>query len=446
MQSLDRVVQNAINSVLTSGSSKWGILNRSTFQTEIPKNPKVAQAWRNIGAMERNLSPRNRREGKQIPVNMGITFFDCVDRFKMMPYGFDDRTLTLLLCAWIGLNKTEYIFSGDLKPTRRNVNPVPISSTEIQEKLDRATNFVSWLRAGRVQCFVRGDDYTPEKVTDYLEELKSVGDYEKARKLLEKSSNFKKDVPLDDPIYQELIEAESNLSANINSIEMYENKIKEKFSSISESKEPRDMINFLNYELQPQSFGTIQVSFEKMRERCFDHLEVLVHDACKYNLTEFEQYILLKEKFTGYLQILESNNLDKLSELVRSQLSKLENDLEALKRHQNQNEIVRDIQAIQVDETTPLVEYQKLESDLTNYLQNELSDAKSQFREIAEEKLKIVQNWIREKIIWINNLPDRIKTAQNDLDCLDELLEEINHRVIVYTENPLKGGLQNIRS
>ena len=51
MQSLDKVVQNAINSVLTPGSSKWGILNRSTFQTEIPKNRKVAQAWRNIGAM-----------------------------------------------------------------------------------------------------------------------------------------------------------------------------------------------------------------------------------------------------------------------------------------------------------------------------------------------------------------------------------------------------------
>ena len=55
MQSLDRVVQNAINSVLTSGPSKWGILNRSTFQTEIPKNPKVAQAWRNIGAMEKKF-------------------------------------------------------------------------------------------------------------------------------------------------------------------------------------------------------------------------------------------------------------------------------------------------------------------------------------------------------------------------------------------------------
>ena len=441
MQSLDRVVQNAINSVLTSGSSKWGILNRSTFQTEIPKNPKVAQAWRNIGAMERNLSPRNRRGGTQIPVNMGITFFDCVDRFKMMPYGFDDRTLTLLLCAWIGLNKTEYIFSGDLKPTRRTVNPVPISSTEIQEKLDRATNFVSWLRAGRVQCFVRGDDYTPEKVTDYLEELKSAGDYEKARRLLEKGSNFKKDVPLDDPIYQEVIEAESNLSANIDSIEMYQNKIKEKFSSISKSKEPRDVINFLNYELQPQSFGTIQVSFEKMRERCFGHLEVLVQDACKYNLTEFEQYILLKEKFTRYFQIFESNNLDKLSELVRSQLSKLENDHEVLKRRQKQNEIVRDIQASPIDETTPLVECQKLEDDLKNYLQNELSDAKSQFREVAEEKLEIVQDWIRKKIVWINNLPDSIKTAQNDLDCLNDLLEEINHRVIVYTENPLKRRL-----
>ena len=35
-------------------------------------------------------------------------------------------------------------------------------------------------------------------------------------------------------------------------------------------------------------------------------------------------------------------------------------------------------------------------------------------------------------------LPDRIKTAQNDLDCLNELLEEINRRVTVYTENPLK--------
>ena len=394
-----------------------------------------------MGPWKRNLSPRNHREGRQIPVKMGITFFDCVDRFKMMPYGFDDRTLTLLLCAWIGLNKTEYIFSGDLKPTRRTVNPVPISSTEIQEKLDRATNFVSWLRAGRVQCFVRGDDYTPEKVTDYLEELKSAGDYEKARRLLEKGSNFKKDVPLDDPIYQEVIEAESNLSANIDSIEMYQNQIKEKFSSISKYKEPRDVINFLNYELQPQSFGTIQVSFEKMRERCFGHLEVLVQDACKYNLTEFEQYILLKEKFTRYFQIFESNNLDKLSELVRSQLSKLENDHEALKRRQKQNEIVRDIQASPIDETTPLVECQRLEDDLKNYLQNELSDAKSQFREVAEEKLEIVQDWIRKKIVWINNLPDSIKTAQNDLDCLNDLLEEINHRVIVYTENPLKRRL-----
>ena len=440
MQSLDKVVQNAINSVLTSGSNKWNILHRTNLQLITPKNSNVVQAWKNIEAFQRDLSPRNRRKGKQVSVKKSINFSLCVDRFKMMPYGFDDRILTLLLCAWIGLNKTKYVFLGDLNP-RRQVNPVAISSTQIQEKLDRAKNFVSWLRKGKVQCFVRGDDYTPEKVTDYLEELKSASDYEKARSLLAKGDNFKKDIPRDDPIYQEVLEAESNLSASIDSVETYQNDVEEEFRSILESKELQVVVNFLNNKLRPKSFGTIQVSssFENnIREKCLGHLKSLVSDACKYNLTESEHYFVLKDKLTRYLPILESNNLDQLSKLVRDQLSKLEEEHEALKRSQSQNEIVRDIQAIQVDETTPLVECQKFEDDLENYLQKELLDAKSQFREIAEEKLKTVQDWVRKKIIWINNLPDRIKTAQNDLDCLNELLEEINRRVIVYTENPLK--------
>ena len=128
-------------------------------------------------------------------------------------------------------------------------------------------------------------------------------------------------------------------------------------------------------------------------------MKSLVSDTCKYNLTESEHYFVLKDKLTRYLPILESNNLDQLSKLVRDQLSKLEEEHEALKRSQSQNEIVRYIQTSQVDETTPLVECQKLEDDFKNYLQNELSDAKSQFREIAEEKLKIVQEWIKKKNI-----------------------------------------------
>lgn len=437
MQSLDKVVQNAINSVLTSGSSKWDILNRSNHQLITPKNPKVAQAWKNIEAIQRDLSPRSRKKDGQTSIRIGMNFSDCVDRFKMMPYGFDDRTLTLLLSAWIGLNKTKYVFSGDLKPGR-NVNRVAISSAQIQEKLDRAKDFVSWLRKGKVQCFVRGDDYTIKEVTDYLEALKSASEYEEAESLLEKSSNFKKDIPLDDPIYQEVIEAESILMANIGSIETYQNTIKEKFNSISEAQEPREVINFLNYELQPQSFGTIQVSFEKMRERCLGRLQALVHGACKYDLTESEQYFVLKDKLTGYLPMLESNNLDQLSELVQDQLPKLESEHEALKRSQMQDEIIHNIEVIQVDETTSLAECKKLEDDLNNYLQNELSDAKYQFREIAENKLEIVQDWVRKKIIWINNLPDRIVASQDDLDCLNELLEEINRRMTVYTENPTK--------
>ena len=440
MQSLDKVVQNAINSVLTSGSNKWDMLSRSNLQLITPKNLKVVQAWRNIEAMQRDLSLRNRRKGQPFSVNKRINFSDCVNRFKMMPYGFDDRTLTLLLCAWIGLNKTKYRFLGDLKPGR-NVNQVAISSTQIQEKLDRAKNFVSWLRKGKVQCFVRGDDYTIEEVTDYLEALKSASEYEEARSLLKKSSNFKKDIPLDDPIYQELLESESNLNVSIDSVETYQNDVEEEFRTILASKELQVVVNFLNNKLRPKSFGTIQVSrsFENnIREKCLGHLKTLVSDACKYDLTESEQYFVLKNKLTEYVPVLESNNLDQLSKLVRDQLSRLEDEYEALRRSQKQNEIVRYIQTSRVDETTPLVECQKLEDDFKNYLQNELSDAKSQFRGIAEEKLKIVQEWIRKKITWINILPDRIKTAQNDLDYLNELLEEINRRVTVYTENPPK--------
>ena len=45
---------------------------------------------------------------------------------------------------------------------------------------------------------------------------------------------------------------------------------------------------------------------------------------------------------------------------------------------------------------------------------------------------------MREKTIWIGNLPGRIEAAPNNLDYLNELLEEINRKVTVYTEDPPK--------
>lgn len=413
---LDTPAKNLAAS-LHEGQDRWGVLTARNRLQE-PKDAQVARSWKEL-------------DGAVLEDRL-VQFAYLNERLRGMPFGHDDYTLTLLYAAWIGFNKTELIFLGALDG--RNATSQPLSISEFQDKIKKAKEFIRWLNEGKVQI-QRPGKLHKRKAGDYLKQLETVTEYEKAVKLVDK---FDEIVALltDEDLKQKVLEKTRQMGAEIRLIHEHNKRLEELRVLIEKTHVVKELLALQDGVPKPPE--TLLIYDENphiaAKKSLNARIEAEVTKQTQQPLKTREQYEAVKNNLRDMKDALRRSGRQDLEQLCATALERIDAEYEGLKTKEKEVAVVSDVERFQANEAG-LAANQKQERLIEELLNTKLEAASESTRTRIERNLQHVKRRISALEQWIVNLPQDVEDA-TELTTVRGLRDEVIKRERDYVDTP----------
>ena len=418
---LDTPAKNLAAS-LHEGQDKWGVLTARNRLQE-PKDTQVARSWKEL-------------DGAVLEDRL-IQFALLNERLRGMPFGHDDYTLTLLYAAWVGFNKTELSFLGALEG--RNAPSQPLSISEFQDKIKKAKEFIRWLSDGNVQI-QRPGKLHKRKAGDYLKQLETVTEYEKAVKLVDK---FDEIVALltDDDLKEKVLAKTRQMGAEIRLIHEHNKRLKDLGVLIEKTHVVKELLAIQDGLPAPPE--TLLIYDENphiaTKKSLNARIESEVAKQTQQPLKTREQYEGVKDKLRDMKDALRRSGRQDLEQLCASALERIDAEYEGLKTKEREVAVIGDVERFSANEAG-LAANQKQELLIEELLNTKLEAASENTRTRVERNLQQVKRRISALEQWIVNLPQDVEDA-TELTTVRRLRDEVIKRERDYVDTPKRETL-----
>jgi len=421
---LDKATQDLITHVLVEGKSQWGILNTKRRLQE-PKNEWVLGAWHEL----------DNTIHEEKPVNFASLSRDL----RFLPYGYDDFTLTLLYAAWIGKNRNDLSFTGVLDVKKNSVRTLLIS--DIQGQLNKAKDFIKWLKDGNVQVRRPGLKQRRE-AKKYLQQLQDVLNYEKAKELLAKLEVVKSGISNDEDVAAQINTTAAQLASKVKEIDDYQRKVQEYRKKAEKVENVALLLEFLRtFPQQPSvSLEFDEDFFVETKRFIEERIDSLVEKRVQQPLKEIENYNAMRRDIESLKEVLQKSGREDLKQKCVFALEQVDIKYNTLKSLQEEKQFTAGINAIQVDNLS-LKFCRESAEHINELLNKELTNSSEKTRHQVEKKLKLISNRVADYEIWLNNLLEQISHL-SDLTNAQKLRDEIIVRERDYADTPEAESLE----
>ena len=418
-EKLSKELRNFISAVLMEGKDKWGILDRNCRISPTPQNSRVQKAWEVLS----DTIPTDERP---------VLCATLVDRFKSVPYGYDDIALTLLLTAWIGFHHYELSFRGDLNPpTSRRKQPQPYSLRlkEIASQLTTAKKFVQWLINGQVSISRTNVGQWCAAAVVCAEQMRDVREYEKALQLLEEGETYADKLPADDEQLQELQTAKAVLIDKVKAVKQYKLNLAgygEKLEQTSDLSNVLSIERELSEQTPPQGMGFDNSALNEVKQKCQQRTDELITQQVEKKLTKLEEYEKFQADLGQMSNLLSEYGLPDRQQRVLEALSQLNSDYEVLKAEE----------AERVERKTERARASTVNNHLDNFRRGiETMKRRSDFVKIFSAYQELL-NW---------TLPDELELKLDEQEQIETLKTDAMKLLAASLDDLLTAGLPTER-
>ena len=404
--------QNLVKHVLTDGNNKWGVLDND-FRVREPKNVRVLQAWKEIGNNVHGDRP--------------TTFATIIQKLQQPPFGYDDFTTTFLIAAWIGKHKYELTFiEGKLS--------IPLN--KLQDKLNKAKDFVKWLKTGTVSV-KRAENEIKDAAKNYLEKLKTTREVSAAERLIAQETAILSTLPIGNDLRPQILDALQEIKQFVEDSKNVEKTIGDLRRHAAQNNDVTSLLRIVDG-LNKLSNGNGNgaqfvktLNFTEADQFARQRLESVAKQQSQATLARIESYDSVRGMLEKSRAALEKAELSDLAEMFKTALERIDRDYERMQTARDEQPLINEINSISIGNMT-LQYYAERQNRLAEILAQSASERVQQTAAARQSKISEQVGAMRN---WAANLAARVEAAVESKS-LQTLRDEIIRRESFYTDAP----------
>ncbi len=425
--SLEKPVQNLISAVLIESEDKWGILDTHYRIKATPAHPRVQEAWKLISETIR-------------PDAEPLLLSRLVDDLYAPPYGYDDLTLTLLLCAWFGRHQHELSFIGDpnLKPKKRSLLVQRLQLEEVANNLTNACDFINWLRVAEIRVERTNIGRKRQEALRCAQEMLQVSDYDRAVHLLDRARTLLNELPPDMDPAQALAEGVEKLDEKITEAENYRQDLEAKKRRAKSSSDLADVLQIeqeLSASIPPNELCRGFDVLTEAKDVSHRRAEQIIRRTIEQRLERIEQYERLRNDLERHQQLVVEHGLHQYASQIAEALEALDRKYHDLRRREQEEQIRRELSHIRIDQMTSLSALRQHARDVETTIED-LSEELTAVRNSAQEKISQIQGLIDGHLQWLDQLSQHITQQTPSLSALRTLRDEVRQMRLIFEGTP----------